>query len=119
MSLHYFSDEEIKGLDKEFSAKLDMARKESGVPYVITSGLRVQGDNSTVGGVQDSAHLQGKAVDLRSGDSTTHFAIVRGAILAGFNRIGVYHDAEGKPSHCHLDNSAELPQGVLWIGKSH
>jgi hypothetical protein len=116
---HYFTDDEVGGLDEEFVAQLERARKESGVPYIITSAKRLPGNNATVGGVQDSAHLQGKAVDLRSGDSTTHFAITRGAILAGFKRIGLYHDSTGKPSHVHLDNASNLPQGVIWIGESH
>jgi uncharacterized protein YcbK (DUF882 family) len=114
----YFTEAEVQGLDQETVAMLDMARHHAGVPFVITSGLRAKDSNATVGGVQDSAHLFGKAVDLRSQDSATHFAIVKGAILAGFNRIGIYRDKNGKPSHIHLDNATDLPQCVMWMGIS-
>lgn len=114
----YFTEEEVKGLDNEFIAKLERARHEAGVPFVITSARRSPGDNATVGGVQDSAHLSGRAVDLRSHDTHTHFKIVAGAILAGINRIGVYRDSQGSPSHIHLDDSPSLPQEVMWLGVS-
>jgi zinc D-Ala-D-Ala carboxypeptidase len=75
--------------------------------------------NATSGGVQDSAHLRGRAVDLRSQSSYSHFKIVEGAILAGFKRIGVYRNQAGSPSHVHVDDDPTLPQEVLWIGVSH
>ena len=115
---NYFKPEEVEGLDNEFIAKLEKARHLSGVPFVITSGKRNSDGNATVGGVQDSAHLSGRAVDLRSQDSRTHFKIVEGAILAGIRRIGVYRNQEGSPSHIHLDDSVDLPQEVLWLGVS-
>jgi len=115
----YFKEEEVVGLDPEFVAKLELARKDAGVPFIITSGKRMPDDNATVGGVQDSAHLRGRAVDLRSGSSQTHFAIVKGAIVAGFTRIGVYHGADNRPSHIHLDDASDLSQNVMWIGQSH
>lgn len=114
----YFKAEEVEGLESEFVAKLEKARHIAGVPFIITSGKRSEVDNATVGGVQDSAHLSGRGVDLRSRDSHTHFKIVEGAILAGIRRIGVYRNQEGSPSHIHLDDDASLPQEVLWLGVS-
>lgn len=115
----YFTLEEVQGLDNEFVAKLEKARHIAGVPFEITSGKRTEGANATAGGVQDSAHLSGRAVDLRSRSSRTHFKIVEGAILAGIRRIGVYRNQEGSPSHIHLDDDSSLPQEVLWLGVSH
>lgn len=115
----YFNDEEVEGLNDEFIAKLEMARKYAEVPFIITSGLRLPTDNATVGGVQDSAHLQGCAVDLRSGDPHTHFKIIAGAIKAGFTRIGYYTDANGRCSHVHIDGSPSLAKEVMWYGVSH
>jgi len=114
----YFKAEEVEGLDNEFVAKLEKIRHGCGFPLIITSGKRKEGDNATSGGVQDSAHLSGRAVDLRSRDSHSHFKIVEGAILAGIRRIGVYRNQEGSPSHIHLDDSVDLPQEVLWLGVS-
>lgn len=115
----YFTKEEVEGLDNEFIAKLEKARHVAGVPFEITSGKRSDGANATAGGVQDSAHLSGRAVDLRSRSSHTHFKIVEGAIVAGIRRIGVYRNKEGSPSHIHLDDDSSLPQEVLWLGVSH
>ena len=115
----YFKEDEVKGLETEFVAKLEKARHVAGVPFIITSGKRDKIQNETAGGVSNSTHMEGKAVDLRSHSSRTHFLIVKGAIEAGIRRIGVYHDSEGRPSHCHLDDSATLEQDVLWIGESH
>jgi zinc D-Ala-D-Ala carboxypeptidase len=115
----YFKQEEVEGLEDEFIAKLEMARKIAGVPFIITSGKRLPENNATVGGVQDSAHLQGRAVDLRSGDSHSHFRIIKGALEAGLNRIGYYTDRLGQPTHVHLDDSAALPAEVIWYGISH
>ena len=115
----YFSESEVRGLETEFIAKLEKARHEAGIPFIITSGKRTAEANSTAGGVQDSAHLQGRAVDLRSTSSSSHFKIVKGAILAGIRRIGVYRGSDGSPTHIHLDQSTELPQDVMWMGISH
>ena len=115
----YFSEKEVQGLESEFVAKLEKARHEAGIPFIITSGKRSPSDNATSGGVQDSAHLRGRAVDLRSPDSETHFKIVRGAVLAGIVRIGVYRGADGSPTHVHLDDDDTLPQNVMWMGVSH
>jgi uncharacterized protein YcbK (DUF882 family) len=109
----FFTDEEVKGLDAEFVAKLDMARKFAGVPFVITSGLRTCAANAKVLGVENSAHLTGKAVDLAVEDSVQRFRMVSGAVLAGFTRIGVYD------RHLHLDCDDTKPQHVLWLGVSH
>lgn len=114
----YFTLQEVEGLDNEFVAKLEKIRHHCGFPFVITSGKRTPEGNSTVGGVQDSAHVSGRAVDLRSQSAHTHFKIVEGAVLAGIKRIGVYRNQEGSPSHIHLDDASDLPQEVMWIGVS-
>ena len=119
VKLTYFTEDEVKGLEKNFVEKLEKAREISGVPFIITSGKRMPDQNSTVGGVQDSAHLRGRAVDLRSRDSHTHFKIIEGAIKAGINRIGYYTGFDGGPTHIHLDDDTSLPQEVMWHGLSH
>jgi zinc D-Ala-D-Ala carboxypeptidase len=115
----YFSLFEVEGLDTELVAKLDQARHTAGVPFIITSGKRSSSENERVMGVESSAHIKGKAVDLRSHSSGTHFAIVRGAILAGFTRVGIYHDDQNNPTHIHLDIDEEKPANVMWQGESH
>lgn len=111
----YFKEEEIKGLDKELVAKLDWARGRSGVPFVISSGLRTPERNNdpTVKGVEDSSHLRGLAVDLKCSDSVARFKMVNALFLSGFKRIGIYD------AHIHVDMDPTLPQEVAWVGKSH
>ena len=107
---HFFSDEEVKGLDRELCAMLDQARHHANTPFILTSTLR--SPESSIG-VKDSAHLTGKAVDIRITDSVARFKIVRGLILAGFTRIGVYD------KHAHADIDETKPQNVMWLGESH
>ena len=109
----YFTDEEIKGLDKELVAKLDTARKAAGIPFRITSGLRTCAANDAVLGVEGSAHLKGLAVDLAVESGSDRFLIVKALLASGFVRIGAY------TNHVHCDLDPEKPQNVLWIGVSH
>lgn len=109
----HFKQEEVEGLDTELVAKLDWARGRAGVPFVITSGFRQADSNQQAGGVKDSAHLRGLAVDLSIADSAARFKIVSSLLLAGFKRVGVYD------KHCHVDIDPTLPQSVMWIGESH
>lgn len=105
----YFKDTELVGLDLELCAMLDRARGLAGVPFQITCGLRTPDQNSALAeSVKDSAHLTGNAVDLACADSTTRYAMIRGLILAGFNRIGIYS------AHLHADNAPTLPPNVCW-----
>ena len=43
----------------------DRAREHFGAPGVVISGLRCETHNANVGGVSNSRHLSGKAIDLR------------------------------------------------------
>lgn len=105
----YFKDDELKGLDLELCAMLDRARGLAGIPFIITCGLRTQEQNDSLPeSVKDSAHLTGNAVDLACAESTIRFAMLRGLILAGFTRIGIYS------AHIHADNSPKLPPNVCW-----
>lgn len=107
----YFEQSEVKGLKDELIAKLDEARHLAEIPFVITSGLRLFEKNESVGGIQDSAHLKGLAVDLRAASSAEKFKIVQALLAVGFTRIGIYKDG-----HIHVDLSKSLPQKVLWLG---
>jgi uncharacterized protein YcbK (DUF882 family) len=110
--LNYFSDDEVKGLDLELTAMLDRARGLAGVPFEIACGLRTQAENDALPeSVKDSAHLTGHAVDLACNDSSLRYNMLRGLILAGFTRIGVYS------AHLHADNDPTLQQqtgNVIW-----
>lgn len=86
----------------ELLLKLDSARELAHTPFRITSSYRH--------GPENSNHL-GLAVDVACADSPTRLSIIRGAIRAGFTRIGIYN------RHIHLDiNSLNKPG--IWLGKS-
>lgn len=111
-SLRFFSAAEFKypeQMSQDFLQQLDWARHYAGVPFAITDDYRLP-DNDM--GVKLSAHKEGKAVDLKVSNSHQRYAILRGLILAGFTRVGMYD------RHIHADRSTKLPQEVVWIGKS-
>ena len=109
MTWKFFREEEVKGLHRDFVDLLDRARALSGTSYIITSGQRTVATNETVGGVNDSAHLHGVAVDLRCSDSITRFKILKGLFAVGFCRIEI------ATHHIHVDNDLTKPQGVVWL----
>lgn len=108
----FFTLEEVKGLDQELVAKLDWARGRAGVPFTITCGVRTEEENNAVGGVPDSAHLKGLAVDIRCQDSAARFKMVNAMLLAGFKRIEI------GTLHVHVDVDGTKPQEVMWTGIS-
>lgn len=109
---HYFTDDEIKGLQGNLPAMLDQARGIAGVPFILTF---------TTGGVHcgNSAHYKGLAVDIGLGHlvegferDTARWAIMKGLYGAGFERI------EDAPRHIHADigEMPDYPCPVAWIG---
>lgn len=110
--LKHFSiekDPKMVGLDIKLMVLLDNARTMADIPIIITSGIRTVKENIHAKGVNNSAHLLGLACDIKCENSTQAFLIVKGAIVAGFKRIGL-----GK-GHIHLDIDPEKPQNVLFI----
>lgn len=105
----YFKDSDVEGLDLELCAMLDRARALAGVEFIITRGFSTPEQNAALPeSVKDSAHLTGNGVDLSCIDSSHRYNMLRGLILAGFTRIGIYS------KHIHADNSPTLPQKVCW-----
>lgn len=110
--LKHFSiekDPKMAGLDIKLLSLLDNARTMADMPFIITSGKRDVYTNNEVGGVKDSSHLKGLACDIECENSTQRYYILRGALVAGFRRIGL-----GK-GHIHLDIDPEKPQNVIFI----
>lgn len=105
----YFSEKEIQGLRPELVEMLDKARGIAGIPFKINSGFRTKEKNDEVGGVENSAHTLGLAVDLVCMTSNERFRIIQALLEAGFKRIGT-----GKTFiHCDVDKSK--PQDVIWL----
>lgn len=88
---------------------LDSARDSAGVSFSITSGMRTAAENAAAGGAKDSTHLLGEAADIACTDAT-RWAIVQGALAAGFKRIEVC------PNHVHMDIGQAPAYVQNWLG---
>ena len=121
----FFGDEEVKGLDTELVAMLDMAHgianqamaEATGNPKAYVNFILT----ATTGGqhAANSAHYKGLAVDVGLGHldagferNTQRWAILKGLFGAGFKRIEICE------LHLHADRG-EAPDYVSptsWIG---
>lgn len=106
---NYFTEEEVEGLDTQLVAMLDQARHFAGIPFQITSGFRPGDSEGFDNGVKQSAHMNRKAVDLRSHDSVSRYKILSGLYKAGFTRIGINN------VHVHADIDESKPSEVFWL----
>lgn len=98
----YFSDKEIVGLKPELVIMLNKAREIANTPFKITSGYRTPEHNKEVGGVPNSAHIKGLAVDLACTTQT------RQAILKGLLTCGIPVFIEDCPKHIHVDLDSSI-----------
>jgi len=92
-----------------FLWKLQRARTEAQIPFVVVSGCRCAKHNKEVGGAKDSDHLMGEAADIRVVNSYERWKVIFAGYEAGFRRIGV---AKG---FIHLGDNWTNPQQVLWV----
>ena len=115
-SSKYFSDYEFKkigcrlsDMDESFMHSLDTLREKVGEPLILSSAFRTVEQNKAAGGVPNSAHLKGMAVDIVALTSRKRYTIVSAALEIGIRRIGI-----GK-SFVHIDTDTTLPQNVIWL----
>ena len=111
----YFTRDEFKcpccGLEymhQDSLDRLDAARSVAGIPYYIVSGWRCPAHNWAVGGADGSAHLDGRAADIKTKNSRDRYKIVEACLEVGFNRIGI---GDG---FVHADDHPNKPQDVIW-----
>ena len=104
----YFKQSEIVGLEPSLVEMLDTARGLAGLPFIISSGKRTKAQNEKAGGVEDSAHLQGYAVDLVFKTSDARWKMINSLFKAGFTRIGIGEN------FIHVDNDPSKPKQLIW-----
>lgn len=90
-------------------AALEKLEADMKLPLVFTSGFRCAGCNEKAGGVKNSAHMRGNAVDITVTTSGMRFWILENARRTHFKRIGI-----GK-NMIHLDVDTTLPNHVIWL----
>jgi hypothetical protein len=95
------SDPLMVGVSPTLMQIADTARGIAEVPFKITSGLRTVAQNTQAGGVSNSAHLRGLALDIACTDMT------RQAILKGFLTCGSPVFIEDAQKHIHVDISSD------------
>lgn len=95
-------------MDEAFIHKLDAIREEAGFPFIITSGYRTPKHNAKVGGVPNSSHLKGVAVDIAAVTQSQKESIARVAIRNGVTRIGWGN------TFIHLDVDPNKTQNIVW-----
>tara|TARA_R110000787_G_scaffold128491_5_gene240202 strand:+ start:2021 stop:2380 length:360 start_codon:yes stop_codon:yes gene_type:complete len=118
MKLKYFKISEFDSPDKPGSGelmehqmleRLDLARDIAGFPFIINSGFRTVEHNKKIGGVKNSAHLLGWAVDIHCDNSRKRFELVDALYEAGYTRIGI------GSSFVHADCDPEKTNHLIWL----
>lgn len=112
MEWKYFTEEESKGLVNDLMYKLDRARELFGAPLIITSGYRDPEHNAAIGGVKDSAHTKGMAVDIRCADNDMQKKLIWALCVAGFRRV------EAGTKHIHVDVDDTKTSPCFWFDES-
>lgn len=107
----YFKENEIVGLKPDFVKALDTARGIAGVPFRITSGYRTPEHNEEVGGMPNSAHTQGLAVDLNCQDNTSRTGILRGLLTCG---TPMFIEICSKHIHCDVFPAYHKLGDTMW-----
>jgi uncharacterized protein YcbK (DUF882 family) len=115
--MRYFKLEEFDSPDEPGSGSnmheeilhmLDAVRKKYGKPIKINSGYRTVDRNKKIGGVKNSSHLKGLAVDISCKESKDRFTLLNLLIEVGFRIIGI------AKSFIHVDIDKNKSQDVAW-----
>ena len=111
----YFSRKELQcpcgcnqcDMDDMFLERLDMLRYRFNQPIRLNSAYRCEKHNESVGGVPNSSHTKGLAVDIRAGTQEKYF-ILKHALALGFQGVGI------AKTFIHLDDKLESPRPNVW-----
>lgn len=102
----------LTDLDSAFQQIISTIEKHLTHDYRITSAKRDPAKNAAVGGVRDSSHEAGLALDVaHDGDIVKAMKLAYALGRASVVRVGFYD------RHVHLDVDKTKPQ-VTWEGKS-
>jgi len=88
--------------------KCDNLREAFGKPLVVASGIRTPERNKQVGGVENSSHLLGYAVDWKNILDVEMIAFLDAAWAAGFRRFGIM------ATSIHTDDDPTKPNPAMW-----
>lgn len=111
----YFAHKELEckcgcgkaDIDDMFLERLDMLRYRYNRPIHLNSAFRCTAHNKSVGGVIDSPHTRGLAVDIKC-NSQEKYWLLKHALEMGFRGIGIGKD------FLHIDDKMESPRPNVW-----
>ena len=106
-------------MDEKFMERLERLRSDYGRPMIVSSGYRDISYNTTIGGSPNSAHTQGKAVDILVAGHDA-FRVLRLAIIHGFTGIGESQRGMYERRFLHLDTAEDTdksPRPWIWSYK--
>jgi len=97
--------------------KLQKVRNITGIPIIITSGVRCEFYNTSIKASMNSSHIPdehgiGNAVDIACTNSKDRYEIVQ-VVQKFFNRIGIFGGSYG--GFVHLDVDRSKVQEVMWL----
>ena len=113
--IEHFTPDEFKcpccgkvRIDSDLLLLLERVRVNLSRPIVITSGYRCPTYNAKIGGVPNSAHVYGYAVDIRVKSSQERYSFVSQFLKEGIRRMGI------GANFIHIDIDPNKPQDVIW-----
>lgn len=78
------------GMQQEFIDRLELARRDCGFPFLVTSGYRCPAHDREVGGGDGRGpHTTGYAADIATPTAGHRFALLHVLLGMGFDRVGV------------------------------
>ena len=101
----------VNNINDDVVQMLDTAREWAHIPFKINSACRCEKHNKMVGGVTDSAHTKGLAVDISARDGESRLIIMRALLKIGFKRVLLYD------TFIHVDMDLTKPNPILKIMK--
>ena len=115
MESKYFAHKELEckcgcgkaDMDDMFLERLDMLRYRYNKPIYLNSAYRCANHNKNVGGVSDSPHTLGLAVDIKCNGQEKYW-LMKYAFQLGFQGIGV------GDTFLHVDDKTQEPRPNVW-----
>jgi zinc D-Ala-D-Ala carboxypeptidase len=100
-------------MDGKFLSKLDTLRSRYGKPIVLSSAYRCPKHNESQGGVIDSPHTQGIAVDILVNGKESH-CLLQLIMEMNFSGVGVSQKGDHKARFIHVDDKTEGTRPWVW-----
>jgi len=94
----------------EFMLVMSKVRHRCGFPLIVSSGFRCAPYNSAIGGVIDSTHITGNALDIRISGSRA-LTLLKVALEENITCIGISQKGDINSRFIHLD---WRPKRRLW-----